>query len=98
MLRGVAFVRTDVLEEHIASTFTGTRVYTLGRTLAVTSNRGTLRRNTATANVRSSPNRVTLKMEAMLSSETLVLTRAIRRHIPEDGILRVTAVNTSYLT
>jgi hypothetical protein len=29
----------------------------------------------------------TLKMEAILSSETLVHTRCTRRHIPEDGIL-----------
>jgi hypothetical protein len=31
-------------------------------------------------------------MEAMDSSETSVLTRAIRRHIPEDGILRCLAI------
>jgi hypothetical protein len=31
---------------------------------------------------------VTLVMEAICSSETSVLRRAIRRHIPEDGILR----------
>jgi hypothetical protein len=30
---------------------------------------------------------VTLIMEGIRSSETLVLTRATRRHIPEDGIL-----------
>jgi hypothetical protein len=30
----------------------------------------------------------TLKMEAMLSSETSVHTRSAQRHIPEDGILQ----------
>jgi hypothetical protein len=30
---------------------------------------------------------VTLKMEAIRSSETLILTRATRRNIPEDGFL-----------
>jgi hypothetical protein len=42
-----------------------------------------------TANVvPSSPFLVTLTMEAMHSSETLVLTRATRRSIPEDGSLK----------
>jgi hypothetical protein len=35
----------------------------------------------------SSPILVTLKMEAIHSSETFVHTRAARRNIPEDGIL-----------
>jgi hypothetical protein len=41
-----------------------------------------------TANVvPSSPIVVTLMMEALRSSETLILTRVTRHHIPEDGIL-----------
>jgi hypothetical protein len=46
------------------------------------------RRLLVTANVvPSSPILVTLKMEAISSYETLVLTRATRRNIPEDDIL-----------
>jgi hypothetical protein len=45
MLRGVAPVRTDVSEELGASIVRVTRTGELGTTLAVTSNRRTLRRN-----------------------------------------------------
>jgi hypothetical protein len=38
MLRRVALVRTDVLEEHIASIIKVTRIGELATTLAVTSN------------------------------------------------------------
>jgi hypothetical protein len=46
MLRRVALVRTDVLEELSTSFITVTRIGELGTTIAVTSNRCTLRRNT----------------------------------------------------
>jgi hypothetical protein len=46
MLRRVALVRTDVSEEFSASFIRVTRVGEIGTTLAVTSNRRPLRRNT----------------------------------------------------
>jgi hypothetical protein len=46
VLRRVALVRTDVSEELSASFIKVTRIGELGITLAVTSNRRTLRRNT----------------------------------------------------
>jgi hypothetical protein len=45
MLRLAALVRTDVSEERNASTIRMTIISELGTTLAVTSNRRTLRRN-----------------------------------------------------
>jgi hypothetical protein len=79
MLCHVALVRTDVLEECSTSVIRVTRIIELGATLAVTSNRCTLHATglLVIANVvPSSPILVTLMIEALHSSETLVLTRA----------------------
>jgi hypothetical protein len=76
----VALVRTGVSEEHIASIIRVTRIGELGVFLR------SLLRLLVTADVLSSPIFVTLMMEAVCSTETLVLTRATRSHITEDGI------------
>jgi hypothetical protein len=72
MLRRVILVITDVSEELGASFIRVTRIGELGTTLALTSNRRMLRRNTwllVTANVvPSSPILVTLMKEALSSS------------------------------
>jgi hypothetical protein len=49
MIRRVALVRTDVSEELSASFISVTRIGELGTTLAVTSNRRTLKRSASVA-------------------------------------------------
>jgi hypothetical protein len=87
MLRRVTLVETDVSGELSASIIRVTRIGEIGTTLTVISNRRKLQRNHMTNVVTSSPILVTLIIEALSSSETLVLISATRRNISEDGII-----------
>jgi hypothetical protein len=104
LLRRVALVRTDVSEEPGASFIRVTKIGALGSSETSVLTRATRRNNpedtilhshrrenlkSYTASVvPSSPILVTLMKEALSSYDTSVLTRATRRNIPEDAILR----------
>jgi hypothetical protein len=75
MLHHVAFVRTDVSEDYIASII---RVAIFLHDMFCF---------LVTAEVPSSPILVTLTMEEISSSEMSVFTRATKHNSPEDGIL-----------
>jgi hypothetical protein len=86
MLCRVALVNTNVLEERVASIIRVITMDDLAKTLTVTINdivflRSVLRLLVTAKVLLSSPIVVTMMMEALRSSETSGLTRAIRRHI-----------------
>jgi hypothetical protein len=83
----VALLKTDVSQECTSSIIRMTRIGEQWTMLDVTGNRNTLRRNSISANVLSSPILVTLMTEAIHSSYTSCLTWDTRHHNPEGGIL-----------
>jgi hypothetical protein len=86
----VALVKTDVSEEIIASIMRIKRISKLGK---VSSNQQLKVQLLVTANAfPSSLILFTFMMEAILSSEASVLTRAIRCNTPEEGILHINAL------
>jgi hypothetical protein len=91
----VALIRTDVSEDHIASIFRVNECEQV-QSETVSSCIGGDSRNISrvflesppiqdlTVSLWTCPHSFTLKMEAIRSSETSVLIRATRRHLPED--------------
>jgi hypothetical protein len=80
-------VSTVVSDKRIASIIRVTRIDRLGTTSYYVVLLGSVVRFLVTAKVISLPIIVTVKLEVIISSETLVLTIATWRHIPEDCIL-----------
>jgi hypothetical protein len=87
-----SLVTADISEEIIASIFGMKIINELGRPLTVARNCSTLHSElqllVRSNIVPSSLNVFTPKMEAISSSETLVLAMSTRHYIPEDDILR----------
>jgi hypothetical protein len=81
MLRRVAPIRTNDMEEISASIIRMTRIGEPGRTYFLE------RRLLVTDDVPCSPILIILMMDALSSSEMLVFTRATQRNIPEDTFL-----------
>jgi hypothetical protein len=98
MLRHLDVVTTENSEERIASIIRVRQIGELGTMLGVTSNRtlSLLQLLVMTIVVPSSPILLALMMETIRSFEPSVLTRAIRRHIPEDGIRHITSYDVDF--